>query len=146
MSEKEALQYGISPARASWYTRLDSAKANLAPPSESFEWFEKKSVKLFYDNDETTGVLEAVQLDQVIGSGSDGSMASIARTIVDQRGPTSLMKIAEEIKNVTGNGKSTKTIAENLERIFSITHECGRKEYRLDPLSGNRRILTCWER
>ncbi len=146
MSEKEALQYGISPARASWYTRLDSAKANLAPPSESFEWFEKKSVKLFYDNEETTGVLEAVQLDQVIGSGSDGSMAAIARTIVDQRGPTSLMKIAEEIKNVTGNSKSTKTIAENLERIFSVVHEYGRKEYRLDPLSGNRRILTCWER
>jgi len=146
MSEKEALQYGITPARASWYTRLDSAKANLAPPSESFEWFEKKSVKLFYDNDETTGVLEAVQLDQVIGSGSNESLASAAMSIVDRQGPTTLKKIAEEIKAAGVSSKAVNTITDNLEEIFSMIHEHGKKEYRLDPLSGNRRVLTCWER
>jgi len=146
MSEKEALQYGLTPNRASWYTRLDSAKKNLSAPSESFEWFEKKSVKLFYDNEETTGVLEAVQLDQVIGSGSNESMVSAAIAIVDRQGPTTLKKIAEEIKAAGVSSKAINTITNNLEEIFSTIHEHGKREYRLDPLSGNRRVLTCWER
>lgn len=146
MSEKEAVTYGIAPKKASWYTRLDSAKANLAPPSESFEWFEKKSVKLFYDNDETTGVMEAVELDQVVGSGSNSHIAELARLIVDRDGPTSLLKIAKEVKRSGGYDKSERTLTEKLEEIFSVTHELNGKEYLIDPTVGTKRVLTCWDR
>lgn len=46
MSDKEAELYGIEQKRRTWYVRVDSAKANMAAPSESADWFERKSVTL----------------------------------------------------------------------------------------------------
>lgn len=46
MDEAEAKYYQVDPKQASWYFRLDDAKANLSPPGEHTKWYSRKSVNL----------------------------------------------------------------------------------------------------
>jgi hypothetical protein len=60
MTEEEAVRFGLPVERRRWYMRLDSAKANLNPPAEYADWYEKVNVSI--PNGDDVGVLERVPL------------------------------------------------------------------------------------
>jgi len=89
MSDKEADLYGIEQKRRTWYVRVDSAKANMAAPSESADWFERKSVTLPNGNPVTqeegdkVGVLQYWEPPK-IGDGLDpAKIKELFKTIQD---------------------------------------------------------------
>lgn len=57
MSTAEADKFGVPRRKASWYLRLDNAKANLQPPAESALWYERKGVILPNGDDVGTLVM-----------------------------------------------------------------------------------------
>lgn len=62
MSLKEGEKFGVKETRRSWYVRLDNAKANLQPPAEQTNWFEKISVELI-NGDKIVTMEKAILLD-----------------------------------------------------------------------------------
>lgn len=60
MTEEESESFGISKERRSWYVRFDNAKANLQPPAEKADWFEKISVTLM--TGDNVGTIQSIKL------------------------------------------------------------------------------------
>lgn len=127
MTKKESTGYGIPEHRAPWFVRLDDAKANLAPPTVESCWYEKKSVKLFFDSDETTGALAPVKLDRVEelldkNATITAALFSIPR---DDGGSISLNQAVQHLimEGLTGmNGGSGPTsIRRAIEAVFVAT-------------------------
>ena len=54
MSKKEAQDFNLAPEEASWYMRLDNAKANLQAPAEKAIWYKRESIPLYNDKTEKT--------------------------------------------------------------------------------------------
>lgn len=95
MSEKEARGYKIPEGRRKWFVRLDDAKANLSPPSDSTSWFERVSVRL--PNGEDVGTIKPVPLSK------EDLLTDEERTTVDAvfrlwKGPISCHKMAKAIR------------------------------------------------
>lgn len=76
MSEKEAKSLLVPDNRRRWYVRLDDAKANMKPPSESARWFERLSVTLPNGMDKV-GVLKPIEFETV-------EVDPIGRQIIDE--------------------------------------------------------------
>lgn len=60
MDEKEAKEFHIEKERCKWFFRLDNAKANLQPPAERADWFERHSVTL--PNTDDVGTVERADI------------------------------------------------------------------------------------
>ena len=142
MSEKEASQYGLPAQKHRWYARLDSAKANLAPPAEAFEWYEKKSIKLWFDHEETTGVLEAVKLDRIMKEDTHLMIAEAAMRLVDMRGTISLLEIGKEIEAGGMTGKKARSIADSLAKTFNIPLSNSGRVYSLSLQPNAKGVMT----
>src|SRR5260370_3022585 len=52
MTEEDAKPFGIPVEQCRLYVRLDSGKANIAPPSEKTTWFKLVGAQLGNENDE----------------------------------------------------------------------------------------------
>lgn len=63
MTEKEAKKFAVPNERRRWYFRFDNAKANMQPPAERADWFERKSVIL--PNSDSVGVIERVNMKEI---------------------------------------------------------------------------------
>lgn len=122
MSSTEAKKYGLSAHRASWYVKLDDAKSNLAPPSTISKWFEKQSVRLFVDNDETTGTLEPADLTPVIKEDNDESIIDAVCRLVGVGQEKSLYMLAKEIDLTGMLSIKEKAIRKKLEELFEISY------------------------
>lgn len=124
MTEKEAKEYGVSQFRADWYVRIDKAKANLSPPGERLQWYEKKSVKLLHDSQKSTGVLVPVTLDRL--DIEDERMSTISDVIFDVLADTpdiSLNALSLKIEEMNldfPGGKSKLTISRTIESLFDL--------------------------
>ncbi len=86
MSEKDAKEWGVDPAKRHFYLRQDDAKQNLALASPEADWFRRESLPL--KSGESMGVLVPVKLrkpEPKPAKGAkteDGEPAAIARLIV----------------------------------------------------------------
>lgn len=63
MTPKEAQKFAVAHERRGWYFRFDNAKANMQPPAERADWFERKSVIL--SNGDSVGVIERVNMKEI---------------------------------------------------------------------------------
>jgi hypothetical protein len=63
MTDKEANKFGVSIERRRWYFRFDNAKANMQPPADRADWFERKSVIL--PNEDSVGTVERVNMKDI---------------------------------------------------------------------------------
>lgn len=63
MSAKEAKRFGIAPERRGWYLRMDNAKANMQPPAERADWFERLNIVL--PNSDGVGTLQRVSMTDI---------------------------------------------------------------------------------
>ena len=72
-------------AKRAWYVRLDNAKANIAPPAECAQWFEKINVTINEGNDQqdNVGALKVTNFDFV-------KQVSEARALLDATTPAKL--------------------------------------------------------
>lgn len=65
MTPKEAEAFSINADMASWYVRIDNAKANMTAPAISADWFQRQSVELDngdgFNAGDFVGVLEPWQ-------------------------------------------------------------------------------------
>jgi len=81
MGERDAMKFGIPPARRHLFVRLDDAKANLFLASPVAQWFERKSIRL--PNGEESGALQPVELtDKTVEDGAAvvAELASLLET------------------------------------------------------------------
>lgn len=76
MTEKEAEKLGVDANRRTYYVKLDGAKANLRPPAEDSDWFERINVKL--PTGDNVGALKPVKFDVV------ETMDPLERVIIDE--------------------------------------------------------------
>jgi hypothetical protein len=60
MTEDEATKFGIGEDRRRWYMRLDNAKANMQPPAQHANWFERVNVTL--PNTDQVGTVKTAEL------------------------------------------------------------------------------------
>lgn len=63
MTVKEAQKFGVASERRRWYFRFDNAKANMQPPAERADWFERKSIIL--PNSDSVGVIERINMREI---------------------------------------------------------------------------------
>jgi len=83
MTEKEAKEYGIPQDQASFYVRMDDAKANFIAPTRGTVWFKRAGIKLAGGTDDI-GVLRHVELGKIekvtedLTQGADELMRAIA--------------------------------------------------------------------
>jgi hypothetical protein len=83
MTEKEAKEYGIPETQASFYVRMDDAKANFSAPTKGTVWFKRSGVLMPSGKDEI-GVLKHVTLGKLekaredLTQGADEVMQAIA--------------------------------------------------------------------
>lgn len=63
MTIEEAARLGIEDSRRQWYVRLDNAKANMSPPAERADWYQKINVQL--ENGDGVGTLRKVELADI---------------------------------------------------------------------------------
>ena len=123
MTEKEAQQYGLPTYKAPWYVRLDDAKANLAPPGLDAAWYEKHSVRLFFDSEETTGTLAPIQFEAPEFS-VDESIAPMYGLPFDAENKINLNAAAKALKDCgyagSNNGTTISSIRRRIETLFNI--------------------------
>ena len=67
MTEADAEKWGVPKDKASWYVRLDDAKANLSAPAEGVAWFSRESVSL--PSGDSVGAIQPATLKQSAGPG-----------------------------------------------------------------------------
>jgi hypothetical protein len=123
MTPKEAVEYGVQPGRENWYVRLDDAKANLSPPIGSSSWYEKHSVRLHFDSEETTGTLAPAQFGEPELNLHE-QLAPLYNLPFDDNGCISLHKACEAMKacGITGakGGTSVINIRRHIESLFAL--------------------------
>jgi hypothetical protein len=120
MSHKECKSYAVLVEQADWYARLDSAKANLSPPGGPTDWYEKKSVSLWYTNDETVGTLQPTKLDMITAEREDDFIAVTAMNLIDDNGAMVLRQVAAELIDLDITKKKLSGIMSCLERAFAL--------------------------
>lgn len=98
MGKKEAKIFGISMSDVPFYVRLTNAKANLTPPSKAFSWYKKVSVKLKFDDDDTTGTLEMNELNQVEEVDERDVLINMVFDRVKPGGDKTTFSLAKDIK------------------------------------------------
>lgn len=103
MSEKEADRFGISSEKRKWYMRLDNAKANLQPPAERADWFERFSIIL--ENGDSVGTVERALL------------TDIAAGKAKERAEAEKRDVAEALNNCMNIGEQI-TVDEVFDRLF----------------------------
>ena len=118
MNAKEAKEYGIPKPRRKWFVRLDDAKANLSPPRGKASWFEKKSVALFFDSNETTGTIEPTSIERVVAENTDEAIVEAVVSLVGINGNRSLYALAKEIQETGIIPGTIKTIQNKIEINF----------------------------
>ena len=87
MEESEALQLGVHSEDAPWYLRMDSAKANLSPPSYAADWYRRVSVKL--PNGDSVGAIERAELRDgaIVGTAERMEIRDVANALCNTMEP-----------------------------------------------------------
>ena len=81
MTDAEAKKFAVSQERRRWYFRFDNAKANMQPPAERADWFERKSIIL--PNSDSVGTIERVNLREIKKEKENEAEAAERRDIAD---------------------------------------------------------------
>lgn len=120
MTPKEAADYGVPISRARWYMRIDNAKENLSPPGLGAMWYEKKSVQIFFGNDQTVGTVEPAEMDPIIEK-EEGD-ALLIEKVADAMAPglrKSVYALAAELNKKGDFNHSIDTLRRKILTVFS---------------------------
>lgn len=127
MSEKDAPKWGIPKERHRWYARLDDSKANMSPPGEAVNWFEKVSVSL--PCGDSVGAMRAVLLTPQEEVKEAHALKEIRAAVAARVRPgdrVSVNAVAEAVMAdadvlfalESGKAPSVRTMARRLKEVF----------------------------
>lgn len=136
MTESEAKEYGLERKAAKWFMRLDNAKANLAPPADRFYWFEKQSVKVIKDDEETTGTVRPANIEQIKVEDPEDVIVNAVAKLLPIGSENSIYNLAKEIADTEMLSISYKTVQVKMNKLFAFPVTVGSTQFIMTQVEG----------
>lgn len=126
MTEEERQHYSLNKELRKFFVRLDSAKANLEPPSDATIWYRHMSVDMPWDGPETVGTIQHInRINEVIKEANEATVFKLAVSIMGDKEVMKVMDLARAIHGMDPTLYTIKTLREKLGTMFKDTRSIG---------------------
>jgi len=158
MTEEEALKFGIAEDRRRWYFRLDNAKANMQPPAQYANWYERVNITL--PNTDQVGTVEQCKLTDIRAEkkreAKNADRADLAKNLAAIMKPKEMISVHDAYLRLMSdpsasfifeNIKNDRAAERVLVELLSVPCVAGSKTFKLflNPTGRPKFMVECSE-
>lgn len=158
MTEDEATKFGVGEDRRRWYFRLDNAKANMQPPAQYANWYERINVTL--PNTDQVGTVEQCKLVDIRQEKKreerNAERADLAKALAVVMGPGEMVGLRDTYDRLMADPnasflfescKNDRAAERRMIELLSMPCVCGLKTFKLaaNPKGRPKFLVSCSE-